>query len=142
MLHIEGSGGLMRRKIAVLEVGYRAEHTRQAQQAQQGQPAFSAPEASTLQRSCCPDLLNSHLQWRADRAAQKCVGKDGLPQVGKSGSLSPASFLLFTPEPHTTLSQNTTGIFWRRLAGSLVDDVGMKKRILAEARKLDLQVTR
>lgn len=54
-----------------------------------------------------------------------------------------SSLLLFTPEPYTLrVSQITTGIFWRRLAGLLVNDVGMKKRILAEARKLDLQVTR
>lgn len=59
----------------------------------------------------------------ADRATQKYLGKGGLPQDGKSDSLSPASSLLyFTPEPHTQwFSHITTGIFWRRLAGSLVD---------------------
>lgn len=59
----------------------------------------------------------------ADRVTQKYLGKGGLPQEGKSDSLSPASSLLyFTPEPHTQrFSHITTGIFWRRLAGSLVD---------------------
>lgn len=59
----------------------------------------------------------------ADRATQKYLVKGGLPQDGKSDSLSPASSLLyFTPEPHTQrFFHIMTGIFWRRPAGSLVD---------------------
>lgn len=139
MLHTEGSGGLMRSKIPVLEVSSQPSTQGTTSRARLHSPHLRLPLSKATAAQTGDALTELILTMEGTQSNSEVSRKGGLPQDGKSDSLSPASSLLFTAEPHTQrISHITTGIFWRRLARSLVDDMGMKKGILVEAWKLDL----
>lgn len=111
MLHTEGSGGLMRSKIPVLEVSSQPSTQGRTSKARLHSPHLRLPLSKATAAQTGDALTEPFLPWRVHRETQKYLGKGGLPQDGKSDSLSPASSLLFTPEPHTQrISHITTGI--------------------------------